>query len=843
MALSMQRIPLAKMACEETGMGVVEDKVIKNNFACEYILNKYRYTKTCGIMSQDRPNGNTVLAEPLGVVAAIIPTTNPTSTAIFKILLCLKTRNGIFLSPHPRAKKCTCYTAELCLRAAVAAGAPANIVGWIDEPSVALSQRLMAHKHVSLILATGGPSMVKAAYQSGNPAIGVGAGNCPSVIDETADVEMAVASVITSKTFDNGMICASEQTIVVVDAVYDQVQQELRKRGCHICTPEEKKKLAAVILLPSKTPNPKVVGQSAAKILEMAGVKSHRDTRVIIAECTTPGEPFSLEKLCPSLGMFRVASFHDAVDTAVACLEHVGLGHTAALYTHPQNTDRIDHFAHKVPTGRILVNCPSAQGGIGDIYNFCLAPSLTLGCGSWGGNAVSENLGPRHLLNYKTVAERRENMLWLQQPKRVYFKYGCTHTALTSELRGKKRALIVTDKPLHDLGFSQRIQQSLKSVGVESEVFYDVEPDPSFDTVFAGLKAIRLFQPDVIIALGGGSPMDAAKIMWLFYEFPDYEGKLDQLCARFLDIRKRIYQLPTNASRKAQLICIPTSSGTGSEVTPFAVITDKKDQVKYPITDYALTPDMAICDPQLTLTMPRSMVSATGLDVLTHAIESYVSTLATPFTMSYSKQAIEMTCKYLERSYVNGGKDQEARENMHYAATIAGIAFANAFLGVCHSVAHKLGSAFHIPHGIANAIMLPHVILYNSSTAPTKYAPCPQYTHAMSQERYCEIADLIGVGQGKKPTEKVMALAQHIDTMKTVLNVPLSIKAWGVPEDQFLAKLDELAELAFDDQCTGTNPRYPLIAEIKELLLDGYYGTLGKRTLNTLDHTFVDPSA
>eukprot|EP01107_Rhizomastix_libera_P012626 TRINITY_DN320_c0_g1_i2.p1 TRINITY_DN320_c0_g1~~TRINITY_DN320_c0_g1_i2.p1 ORF type:complete len:942 (+),score=292.34 TRINITY_DN320_c0_g1_i2:89-2827(+) len=839
LALCMHRVPLAKVAAEETGMGVVEDKVIKNNFASEFVLNKYRHTQTCGVMSQDKPNGYTVMAEPLGVIAGIIPTTNPTSTVIFKTLLALKTRNGIFFSPHPRAKKCTCYTAKLCLEAAVKAGAPENIIGWIAEPTIELSQRLMAHKNISLILATGGPGMVKSAYQSGNPAIGVGPGNCCSVIDETADVEMAVASLITSKTFDNGMICASEQSIVVHKDVYEKVKAEFKKRGCLICTEEEKKKLEGILLLPNLLPNPKVVGQSAAKILKMAGFDTNPETRVIIGECTVNGEPWSLEKLCPTLGMFKAESFDDAVEQSFANVSHNGLGHSSVLFTHPQNKERIDKYAHKMPTGRIMINCPSALGGIGDVYNFMLEPSLTLGCGSWGGNSVSENLAPKHLLNYKSVVERRENMLWLQIPKRLYFKYGCTHVALTSELRGKQRCLIVTDKIIHELGFSNRIINSLASIGVKTEVFYDVEPDPSFDMIYKGLNHVRLFKPDVIIGLGGGSPIDAAKIMWLFYEHPEYENKLEQLCARFMDIRKRIYQLPTNDIKKCQLICIPTTSGTGSEVTPFAVITDKRDDIKYPIADYALTPDMAICDPELCLTMPRGMVAATGLDVLTHAIESYVSTLATPFTMGYSIQSVQMTCGFIERSFINGGKDQEARENMHYAATMAGIAFANAFLGVCHSCAHKLGSAFHIPHGIANALMLPHVIMYNAADAPNKYAAFPQYTHAQAKERYAAIADCINLAPGKSLDEKVTALINKVQELRKNLNVPSSIQAWGVPEKEFLEKLDEISEQAFDDQCTGSNPRYPLISEVKALYLDAYYGQLGKYLNLSLDTAFV----
>eukprot|EP00727_Mastigamoeba_balamuthi_P006801 m51a1_g2741 putative Aldehyde-alcohol dehydrogenase (904) ;mRNA; r:910823-914015 len=831
MAACMQRIPLAQMAVEDTGMGVMEDKVIKNQFASEFIYNKYRFEKTCGLVRSDPANGFSQYAEPLGVIAGIIPTTNPTSTTIFKALIALKTRNAIVFSPHPRAKRCTIAAAKICLDAAIKAGAPANIISWIENPSIALSAALMGHRLVNLILATGGPGMVKAAYKSGNPAIGVGAGNCPALIDETADIKMAVASIIMSKTFDNGMICASEQTVVVHEKVYDEVKREFQARGCHFVTPSEKAELDKIILV-NGLPNAKIVGQKAATIIDIAGLKDKipSDTPVLLAEITEVGkqEPWSLEKLCPTLGMFKVPSFEAGVDLAFRAVQF-GRGHTSSLFTHPQNTDRIHYLSARMPCSRIVCNCPSAHGGIGDIYNFVMAPALTLGCGSWGSNSVSENIGPKHLLNFKSVAERRENMLWMQLPPRVYFKFGCMHTALTSELRNKKRALVVTDVPLFNLGFAKKITDSLNTVGVLCETFYDVEPDPSFDTVRKGLERIRLFKPDVIIAIGGGSPMDAAKMMWLFYEFPEYENKIDQLCARFMDIRKRICSLPKPTAKKCQLVCIPTTSGTGSEVTPFSVITNKQEGIKYPITDYVLVPDIAIADPELTLSVPRGLVASCGLDVLTHALEAFTSTFSTPFTAGYCLQAADMIFKYLERSYVNGGKDQEAREGVHYAATLAGIAFANSFLGLAHSCAHKLGSTFHIPHGTANALVLPYVIYYNSSDAPSKFVPFPQYQYPQAKERYAQVAHMLHLGANLDDNGKVMALIDAIEDLKMKTNLPLSIQDYGIPESEFLAKVDEVALLAFDDQCTGTNPRYPLVSEIKNLLLDSYYGTLSPK--------------
>eukprot|EP00727_Mastigamoeba_balamuthi_P006711 m51a1_g2660 putative acetaldehyde dehydrogenase (906) ;mRNA; r:644609-647930 len=832
MAACMQRIPLAQMAVEDTGMGVMEDKVIKNQFASEFVYNKYRFERTCGLIKSDPANGFSQYAEPLGVIAGIIPTTNPTSTTIFKSLMALKTRNAIVFSPHPRAKRCTIAAAKICLDAAVKAGAPENIIAWIENPSIALSAALMGHRLVNLILATGGPGMVKAAHKSGNPAIGVGAGNCPAFIDETADISMAVASIIMSKTFDNGMICASEQTVIVHEKIYDQVKREFQARGCHFVTPKEKVELDKIILV-NGLPNAKIVGQKAATVIATAGLKDTipADTPVLLAEISEVGrqEPWSLEKLCPTLGVFKVPSFEAGVDLALKCVQF-GLGHTSSLFTHPQNTDRIRYLSARMPCSRIVCNCPSAHGGIGDIYNFIMAPSLTLGCGSWGGNSVSENIAPKHLLNYKSVAERRENMLWMQLPPRVYFKFGCMHTALTSELRNRKRALVITDLPLFNLGFAKKITDSLNSVGVLNEVFYDVEPDPSFDTVRKGLDRIKLFKPDVIIAVGGGSPMDAAKMMWLFYEFPEFENKIEFLCARFMDIRKRIFSLPKPTAKKCQLVCIPTTSGTGSEVTPFSVITNKKEGIKYPITDYVLVPDIAISDPELTLSVPRGLVASCGLDVLTHALEAFTSTFSTPFTAGYCLQATDMIFKYLERSYVNGGKDQEAREGVHYAATLAGIAFANSFLGLCHSCAHKLGSSFHIPHGTANALVLPYVIYYNSTDAPSKFVPFPQYQYPQAKERYAQIAHMLHLGAGLDDNGKVMALITAIEELKAKVGLPASIRDYGIPESEFLAKVDEVSLLAFDDQCTGTNPRYPLVSEIKGVLLDAYYGTLSPKS-------------
>jgi acetaldehyde dehydrogenase/alcohol dehydrogenase len=821
-AANAARISLAKMAASETGMGQVEDKVIKNHFAAEFIYNKYKDVRTCGIVEEDASFGIHKIAEPIGVVAAIIPTTNPTSTAIFKSLLALKTRNAIIFAPHPRAKRSTIEAARIIRDAAVRAGAPENLIGWIENPTVELTQHLMRHQAIGLILATGGPGMVKAAYSSGKPAIGVGAGNTPAVIDETADIQMAVNSVLMSKTFDNGMICASEQSVVVVDAVYEAVRQEFLARGAVILNESERARVGATIVNNGKL-NAKIVGQPAATIAKMAGVIVPSEAKVLIAEVSDvgPDEPFSYEKLSPVLGMYRVPDFAAAVDKAMRLAEFGGIGHTSVLYTSLQNQDRIATFGEKLNTGRVLVNMPSSQGAIGDIYNFRLEPSLTLGCGSWGGNSVSENVGVRHLLNIKTVAERRENMLWFRVPAQIYFKYGCLPTALR-QLQGKKRAVVVTDEPLFNLGYVDRVTHVLEKLGLETEVFYQVEPDPSLTTVNRGLQMLNSFKPDVIVALGGGSPIDAAKIMWLLYENPDV--KFESLALRFIDIQKRICTFP-KVGRKAMMVAIPTTSGTGSEVTPFAVITDDAHGgVKYPIADYELTPDMAIIDPELVLSMPKSLTAASGIDALVHGLEAMVSVLSTEYSNAQALEAIRLVFKYLPASYRDGGSNVRAREKIHNAATLAGMAFANAFLGLCHSMAHKLGAAFHIPHGVANALLISHVIRYNASDAPRKQATFPQYTHPDAKARYARVADHLGLG-GNTLDEKVERLIEAVEELKRTLNIPASIQAAGVDRAAFNAKLDELAELAFDDQCTGANPRYPLIEEIKDLYIKAYVGT------------------
>eukprot|EP00727_Mastigamoeba_balamuthi_P009645 m51a1_g5302 putative acetaldehyde dehydrogenase (899) ;mRNA; r:254553-257653 len=835
MAACMQRIPLAQMAVEDTGMGVMEDKVIKNQFASEFIYNKYKYEKTCGLVKSDPANGFSQYAEPLGVIAGIVPTTNPTSTVFFKALISLKTRNAIVFSPHPRAKRCTIAAAQICLDAAVKAGAPANIISWIDQPSIALSAALMSHRLVNLILATGGPGMVKAAYKSGNPAIGVGAGNCPALIDETADIKMAVASIIMSKTFDNGMICASEQTVVVHEKVYDEVKREFQTRGCHFVTPAEKAELDKIILV-NGLPNAKIVGQKAATIIDIAGLKDKipADTPVLLAEISKVGreEPWSLEKLCPTLGMFKVPSFEAGVDLALQAVQF-GRGHTSSLFTHPQNRDRIHYLSERMPCSRIICNCPSAHGGIGDVYNFVMAPALTLGCGSWGSNSVSENIGPKHLLNLKAVAERRENMLWMQLPPRVYFKFGCTHTALTGELRGKKRALVCTQEPLFSQGLAKRVSDSLESVGVLSEIFYDIEDAPSMETVRRGLARARLFKPDVIIAIGGSPAIDVAKLVRVFYEFPEYETRTAELSARFMDVRKRICSLPRLENPKTRLVCIPTTSGSGAEVSPFAGVEGCC------VTDAAAVPDVAVADPELTLTVPRATVATCGLEVLAQALEAFTSTFSTPFTAGYCLQAADMVFKYLERSYVNGGKDQEAREGVHYAATLAGIAMSNSFLGLAHACAHQLAAAFHIPAGTACALVLPYVVYYNSSDAPSKFVPFPQYQYPQAKERYAQIAHMLHLGTGLDENAKVLSLIDAIDGLKSKVGLPLSIQEYGVPEPEFLAKVDAVALASFDDQCTGTNPRYPLVSEIKNILLDAYYGTLSPKNPNRMQNLHI----
>lgn len=821
-AANSARIPLAKMAVEETGMGVVEDKVIKNHFASEEIYNKYRCVQTCGVIERDETNGLTKIAEPLGVIAGVIPTTNPTSTVIFKTLIALKTRNGIIFSPHPRAKKCTIATAKLLLEAAVKAGAPENIIGWIEEPTIDLTQHLMSHDGINLILATGGPGMVKSAYSSGKPALGVGAGNTPAIIDETADIKMAVSSILMSKTFDNGMICASEQSVLVHKDVYDAVRAEFEYRGAYLLNKKEKEKVAKTIIQNGKL-NAGIVGQPAYKIAEMAGVKVPVETKVLIGEASKvgPEEEFSYEKLSPVLAMYKVDTFEEAVDTAAALVNFAGRGHTSVLYTADHNKDRISYFSGRLDTGRILVNTPSSQGGIGDLYNFRLDPSLTLGCGSWGGNAASENVGVKHLINIKNVAERRENMLWFRVPPRIYFKQGAVGFAL-KELMGKKKALIVTDKPLFQLGYTNKITSVLEEMGIAYQIFAEVAPDPDTDTVSRALAMARSFEPDVIIALGGGSPMDAAKIVWLMYEHP--EVKFEDLAMRFMDIRKRICMFP-NLGAKAYMVAIPTTSGTGSEVTPFAVITDSDSHIKYPIADYALSPNMAIIDPDLVLSMPRGLAAASGIDSLTHALEALASILATPFTDGIAMEAIHLIFENLELSVNDGANNPRARENMHYAATMAGMAFAQAFLGVCHSMAHKLGSEYNIPHGIANALMISQVIKFNSNEKPTKQGIFSQYHYPEGKRRYARVAESLNLG-GKNDDEKVANLIKAIEKLKKAINIPASIKEWGVDEKTFLNGLDRLSELAFDDQCTGANPAYPLIGEIKQMYLDAYYGRI-----------------
>ncbi|PZV01552.1 MAG: bifunctional acetaldehyde-CoA/alcohol dehydrogenase [Leptolyngbya sp.] len=821
MAANNERIPLAKLAVAETGMGVVEDKVIKNHFASEYIYNKYKHEKTCGTLEKDEGFGIEKIAEPVGILAGVIPTTNPTSTTLFKALLALKTRNAIIFSPHPRAKQCSIAAAKIVRDAAEAAGAPVGLIGWIDEPTVPLSQALMQHPDIKLILATGGPAMVKAAYSSGNPSLGVGAGNTPAVIDTSADLPMAVSSILLSKTFDNGMICASEQSVVVVDAIYEQAKAEFVVRGAYLLSPEETEAVRQIILKDGRL-NAAIVGQSVEAIADLAGIAVPAGAKVLVGEVSAVGseEPFSYEKLCPILGFYRAKDFHAAVTTAAALVQFGGKGHTSVLYTDPANRNDIAYFENALQTSRVLINTPSSQGAIGDLYNFKLDPSLTLGCGTWGGNSVSENVGPHHLLNIKTVTQRRENMLWFRVPPKIYFKAGCLPVALR-ELVGKQRAFLITDKPLFDLGMLRPITEVLDEIGVQWDVFHDVEPDPTLTNVNQGLDRLRKFEPDVLIAVGGGSPMDAAKVMWLMYEQPQIE--FEGLAMRFMDIRKRVYELPA-LGQKAQLICIPTTSGTGSEVTPFAVVTDDRVGIKYPLADYALTPNVAIVDPALTLHMPRSLTAFGGIDALTHALESYVSIMASDFTDGLALQAISLLMEYLPRAYKHGAADPEAREKVHYAATIAGMAFANAFLGVCHSLAHKLGSTFHVPHGLANALMISHVIRYNATDAPFKQAIFPQYKFPNAKHRYAKIADHLGLG-GITDDEKVVRLIEAIEELKRQVEMPLTIReTLNASEQDFYDHLELMSEQAFDDQCTGANPRYPLIRDLKELYTLAYGG-------------------
>ncbi len=819
LAASSKRIELAIDAVAETGMGIVEDKVIKNQFAAEYIYNKYKSMKTVGAVERDEAEGITRIAEPIGVIAGIIPTTNPTSTAIFKALIALKTRNAIVFSPHPRAKNCTVKAARIVLDAAVAAGAPAGIIGWLAEPSVEASNRLMKHPDIGLILATGGPGMVKAAYSSGKPALGVGAGNTPAVIDESADIDMAVSSIILSKTFDNGVICASEQSVIAVETVYEAVRSRFAAQGCLILSEAQKAALAEVLVADGRI-NAAVVGQSAGRIAELAGIEAPEGVKILIAEVDSvgSGEPFSWEKLSPVLALYRASDFSAAVDRAVALIEFAGLGHTAALYTGSANQARIDEFAKRARTGRVLVNMPASHGAIGDVFNFRLEPSLTLGCGSWGGNGVSENVGPKHLLNYKTVAERRENALWIQLPPKIYHKYGCLGLGL-SELAGKKRAFIVTDESLLGLGLVARVVGKLASLGIGTSVFSEVLPDPTISNVRRGLERMAAYEPDVIVALGGGSPMDAAKLMWLMYESPAAE--FEELAMRFMDIRKRIAAFPRLGS-KAILVAIPTTSGTGSEVTPFAVITDDAGK-KYPLADYAITPTIAICDAELAMSMPKGLTAAGGIDALTHALEALVSCMASDFTAPLAMESARLLFEYLPRAYSTGATDREARQEVHNAATMAGMAFANAFLGLCHSMAHKLGARYRLPHGVANALLIEQVMSYNAEEAPAKMVAFAQYKYPMAKAAYARLGRYLGL-RGSDDEELLSSLIAAVAGLKKEIGIPASIREAGVSEEAFLADLDELALDAFDDQCTGTNPRYPLVAEIRALYLKAYYG-------------------
>lgn len=822
LAANQARIPLAKMAVAETGMGVVEDKVIKNNYAAEYIYNAYKDTKTCGVVEEDKAFGTKRIAEPIGVIAAVIPTTNPTSTAIFKTLISLKTRNAVLISPHPRAKKSTIAAAKIVLDAAIAAGAPKDIIGWIDVPSLELTNTLM--QEADLILATGGPGMVRAAYSSGKPALGVGAGNTPAVIDKTADILLAVNSIVHSKTFDNGMICASEQSVIVDDSIYDQVKAEFIKTGCYVLTPEETEKVRKTILINGAL-NSKIVGQPAAKIAELAGVTVDPRTKVLIGEVESVDleEEFAHEKLSPVLAMYHATDFADALNKADQLVQDGGYGHTASLYIDTvHERERLDQFAARMKACRIVVNTPSSHGGIGDLYNFNLAPSLTLGCGSWGGNSVSENVGVKHLLNIKTVAERRENMLWFRTPQKVYFKKGCLPVAMRElkQVLGKQKAFVVTDRFLFQSGTIHCITDQLHELGIAYQIFSDVEPDPTLACAKRGAEEMRAFAPDVIIALGGGSAMDAAKIMWVMYEHP--EADFMDMAMRFLDIRKRVYTFPT-MGEKAYFIAVPTSSGTGSEVTPFAVITDEKTGVKYPLADYALLPNMAIVDTDLMMTQPKGLTAASGIDALVHSLEAYASVMATDFTDGLALRAIQNIFTYLPACYDNGLNEPVAREKMANASTMAGMAFANAFLGVCHSMAHKLGAFHHLPHGVANAVLLTDVMRYNADPRPQKMGTFSQYAYPHTLERYAEVARFLGLS-GNSDEELLEQLIAKIEALKERVGIKKTIRDYGVKEEDFLATLDEMVEQAFDDQCTGANPRYPLMSEIKAMYLKAYYG-------------------
>ncbi len=826
LAANKMRLPLAKMAVEETGMGVVEDKVIKNNYAAEYIYNKYKDVKTCGVVERDEGFGYTKVAEPVGVVAAVIPTTNPTSTAIFKCLICLKTRNALIISPHPRAKQCTIEAAKVVLEAAVKAGAPEDIIGWIDQPTVPLSGMIM--READLILATGGPGMVKAAYSSGKPAVGVGAGNTPAVIDSSADIKLAASSILHSKTFDNGMICASEQSVIVLKDVYDEFKKEMALRGAYFLTPEETDKVRKTIIINGAL-NAKIVGQSACKIAELSGFTAPEGSKVLVGEVESVdiSEEFAHEKLSPVLAMYKAEDFEDAVAKADRLIKDGGLGHTSSLYVNVETgQDKIERFRSVMKTCRIVINTPSSHGGIGDLYNFKMTPSLTLGCGSWGGNSVSENVGVKHLINYKTVAERKENMLWFRAPEKVYFKRGCLGVALKElghQVYNKKKAFIVTDGFLYQSGFTKKITDILDAEGITHATFFNVTPDPTLACANEGVKQMRDFAPDVIIAVGGGSPMDAAKIMWVMYEHPDVD--FQDMAMRFIDIRKRVYTFP-HMGDKALFVAIPTTAGTGSEVTPFAVITDEKTGTKYPLADYELMPDVAIVDADLMMNIPKGLTSCSGIDAMSHALEAIASVMATDFTNGIAKEAARIIFEYLPRAYEKGAHDAEARERMANASCMAGMAFANAFLGVCHSMAHKLGSYWHIPHGMANSLMLEEVIRFNSSEAPAKMGTFPQYAYPQCKARYADVARYVGC-TGANDDELVEALIAKLHELQAAIGQPKTIQEalqGKVTEEQFLDRLDQMTEDAFDDQCTGANPRYPLMSEIKQMYLNAYYG-------------------
>ncbi len=821
-AANEARIPLAKLAVEETGMGVIEDKVIKNHFASEYIYNKYKNEQTCGVVEESDSYGYKKILEPVGVIAAVIPTTNPTSTVIFKTLAALKTRNGIIISPHPRAKKSTIEAAKVVLEAAIEAGAPEDIISWIDFPSLDLTNLLM--QSADIILATGGPGMVKAAYSSGKPALGVGAGNVPAVIDETADIILAVNSIIHSKTFDNGMICASEQSVIVLDSIYDKVKAEFKARGCYFLNPEETEKVRKTIIINGAL-NAKIVGQKAHTIAELAGVKVPETTKILIGEVESVdiSEEFAHEKLSPVLAMYKAKSFEDATDKALRLVLDGGIGHTSSLYVNTiTGQEKIKAFYSKMKTCRVVINTPSSQGGIGDIYNFKLNPSLTLGCGTWGGNSVSENVTIKHLLNVKTVAERRNNMLWFRAPEKVYIKRGCLPVALEElkHVMNKKKVFIVTDTFLYENGYTKVVTDKLDELGIEHTTFSNVAPDPSLGCAKEGAKLMSAFKPDCIIAIGGGSAMDAAKIMWVLYEHPEVDF-LD-MAMRFMDIRKRVYDFP-KMGEKAYFICVPTSAGTGSEVTPFAVITDEATNIKYPLADYELLPKMAIVDANMMMNAPKGLTSASGIDALVHAIEAYVSMMHTEFTDGLALEAIKTIFEYLPRAYENGANDPEAREKMAHAATIAGMAFANAFLGICHSMGHKLGAFHHLPHGVTVSLVLNEVMRFNAEEVPTKMGTFPQYDHPQTLRRYAQIAEALGIN-GKNDNEKLEKLLVMIDELKDKIGIKHTIKDYGIKEEDFLKTLDEMSEQAFDDQCTGANPRYPLISEIKDIYLKVYYG-------------------